>query len=201
MLSVALSERVFESDIRQKIKDMIEEFHWFEFYYKEDSLYYSLEEEPMSRKDLEYIISDVFRKPYINTDGSCCQSSTNQHHIISNKGFVIQDKKLVVKYNSRWQDFIDFHQISCHQWWEHIRWADNEANKIPMTINRHNKWLNIRYPWNMLPHHQLLSELDQIQDMTHNVSYQKCKAIKILYELLHESYFEELYRKESYIIQ
>lgn len=204
MFAAMIAEWVFQSDIFSKIKECLIWFQQYELDCETKQSYFNLHKpDLLTRSMCRHVLSDVYRKPYTTKRWNISSNKLNHHHIISNAWFAIDSEMLDICYvakNSDWATFVLTHPVKTALLWSKIVWVNDSRNIRTMTQNRHNKWLNNRYPGNMLPHHQLLAEMDRTELKLIQQYKKHYLPLDELYALLHSSLFEEIYHSESYNI-
>ncbi len=203
MLILWISKNAFHSDIYTNLIQETLDFAKYEVDYINNSLsQYVLPISWVNERTIDNVLGEVNRPPNFYK-WLFDQNKVNEHHIIANMKnkwwFEIWGKgKIIINTNSYRDNFLKRHNTFTKKNSNFlIKWTDTRINTIPLTIVRHNKWLNTRYPWNFFPHLQISAEYEFIWVGMNNIYNQWNKNFENIKTIIW-SCFEDLYKEDSY---
>jgi len=210
MVALAIADKAFNPWIKTQLITLFEQGNEQETPYK---TLYAYDKCP-DYGEIKQLIDAEDREAYKTND----MSRYNVHHIIPQQWYknqiwhlsMIEQCNAKNKNISQWTIVLPHQKIrqSLYQQFPltttltHNGWffgADLTCNLIGMTHKRHNKWLNIKYDNNMLPHHMMLAEL-MYADSIRSSNEKLAEIKKSIIALLAHKPIEQLYNRECFVI-
>lgn len=137
---------------------------------------------------------------------------TNQHHIVPQWNWLLVEvENWIIKYPEssmksnlkKYSTVLSFLTTRIRHGWKYFDWSmkgRNISNNIfEMAYQRHNNWLNIRYPWNLIPQHQFWFEWYHLDHDYRNLLMSEIDAVDNILRLV-SSNFNEFHNPDVYCI-
>ena len=163
MLVTVLAQSTFHPEIYQELIADILDFHEYEVsYYNYDSVQSLL---PLTQYQIMNALNDI--NQFCDKKWYTDINKVNQHHVIwyghKRWWYTVDHGKMHFWHGKFREKFHHMYPVYVRDKYGKyctgkLKGENTSENIREMTIRRHNHWLNHRFPWNLLPQHQILAE-------------------------------------------